>query len=251
MTALFPGFSGLLRKELLEWLRGRRAWIVLAVSVAFMALTALNAWLQETIATMEGVEIPPPNMDPMVNLMTAVSTQIFVVVTIFAVMSLLIVERESGTLAWTASKPVSRAGIWLAKWLSATGILWLLAGLVPLAATIVLVILLYGPVQAAPIAIVAVGIGMSIALFGAIVLAASTIVTSQAAVAAIGLAAVFLPQVLGAIVPIGPYLPTSILEWTLVTASGQSAELATPIVWAATVVFLVVFAARRMERMDL
>jgi hypothetical protein len=92
---------------------------------------------------------------------------------------------------------------------------------------------------------------MSIALFGAIVLAASTIVTSQAAVAAIGLAAVFLPQVLGAIVPIGPYLPTSILEWTLVTASGQSAELATPIVWAATVVFLVAFAARRMERMDL
>jgi ABC-type transport system involved in multi-copper enzyme maturation permease subunit len=251
MTALFPGFSGLFRKELLEWLRGRRAWIVLAVSVAFMALTALNAWLQETIARMESVEIPPPNMDPMVNLMTAVSTQIFVVVTIFAVMSLLIVERESGTLAWTASKPVSRAGIWLAKWLSATGILWLLAGLVPLAATIVLVILLYGPVQAAPIAIVAVGIGMSIALFGAIVLAASTIVTSQAAVAAIGLAAVFLPQVLGAIVPIGPYLPTSILEWTLVLASGQSAEVATPIVWAATVVFLVAFAARRMEHMDL
>ena len=96
MTTSFPGFTGLFRKELLEWRRGRRAWIVLLVSISFMALTALNAWLQDTIATLEGVEIPPPNMDPMVNLMTAVSTQVFIVVTIFAVMSLLIVERESG-----------------------------------------------------------------------------------------------------------------------------------------------------------
>ncbi|HET9497575.1 MAG TPA: ABC transporter permease subunit [Candidatus Limnocylindria bacterium] len=251
MTTTLPGFSGLFRKELLEWRRGRRTWVVLLVSVPFMALTALNAWLQETIATAEGVEIPPPNMDPMVNLLAAVSTQIFVVVTIFAVMSLLIAERESGTLAWTASKPVSRAGIWLAKWLSATGILWLLAGLLPLAATVVVVIVLYGSLQAASIALVALGIGMAIALFGAIVLAASTVITSQAAVAAIGLAAVFLPAVVGAVIPVAPYLPTSILEWTLLTASGQEAGFATPISWAASVVLLVVFAAWRMGQLDL
>jgi ABC-type transport system involved in multi-copper enzyme maturation permease subunit len=251
MTASLPGISGLFRKELLEWRRGVRIWVVLIVSVLFMTLTAFNAWLTSNLAELEGVEIPPPNMDPMVNLMTAVSTQIFVVVTIFAVMSLLITERESGTLAWTASKPVSRSGIWLAKWLSSTGILWILAAVVPLIATAVLVVVLYGPVPAVPVAFAALGMGMAIALFGAIVLAASTVVTSQAAVAAIGLAAVFLPQLIGAVVPIGPYLPTSILEWMLLTGAGQSPGFVTPLSWAITILLLTVFATRRMERLEL
>jgi ABC-type transport system involved in multi-copper enzyme maturation permease subunit len=216
-----------------------------------MTLSAINAWLTSNLAEMEGVEIPPPNMDPMFNLMTAVSTQIFVVVTIFAVMSLLITERESGTLAWTASKPVSRSGIWLAKWLSSTGILWIVAALVPLIATVALVVVVYGPVPAMPIVFAALGMGMAIALFGAIVLAASTLVTSQAAVAAIGLAAVFLPQLLGSVVPIAPYLPTSILEWAVLAGAGQSPGFATPISWAVTILALVIFAAWRMERMEL
>jgi ABC-type transport system involved in multi-copper enzyme maturation permease subunit len=251
MTAALPGFSGLLRKELLEWRRGFRVWIVLAVSVAFMVLTALNAWLQVTLAESQGIEIPPPSLDPMANLMAAVSTQIFVVVAIFAVMSLLITERESGTLAWTASKPVSRSGIWLAKWLSSTGILWVAAAIVPLLATVAIVYALYGPVPVAVVVFAALGMAMSIALFGAIVLAASTVVTSQAAVAAIGLAMIFLPMVLAGIVPIGPYLPTSIMEWALLTGAGQSPGFVTLISWALTVLVLVAFSANRMERMDL
>jgi ABC-type transport system involved in multi-copper enzyme maturation permease subunit len=251
VTGSFPGLSGLLRKELLEWRRGFRVWIVLAVSVAFMALTALNAWLQVQLAELNEVEIPPPNLDPLANLMAAVSTQIFVVVSIFAVMSLLVTERESGTLAWTASKPVSRSGIWLAKWLSSTGILWVAAAVLPLLATVAIVYALYGPVSPVLVAFAALGMAMSIALFGAIVLAASTVVTSQAAVAAIGLAAIFLPMVVSGIVPIGPYLPTSIMEWALLTGAGQSPGLVTPISWAVTVLVLVLFATRRMERMDL
>jgi ABC-type transport system involved in multi-copper enzyme maturation permease subunit len=237
MTASLPGISGLFRKELLEWRRGWRVWVILIVSVLFMTLTAFNAWLTSNLAELEGVEIPPPNMDPMVNLMTAVSTQIFVVVTIFAVMSLLITERESGTLAWTASKPVSRS--------------WILAALVPLIATAVLVVVLYGPVPALPVAFAALGMGMAIALFGAIVLAASTVISSQAAVAAIGLGAVFLPQLIGAAIPIGPYLPTSILEWTILTGAGQSPGFVTPISWAVTILLLALFATRRMERLEL
>jgi ABC-type transport system involved in multi-copper enzyme maturation permease subunit len=251
MTSALPGFSGLFRKELLEWRRGFRVWIVLAVSVAFMVLTSLNAWLQVTLAESQGIEIPPPNMDPMANLMAAVSTQIFVVVAIFAVMSLLITERESGTLAWTASKPVSRSGIWLAKWLSSTGILWVAAAVLPLLATVAVVYVLYGPVPVVPIVFGALGMAMSIALFGAIVLAASTVVTSQAAVAAIGLAAIFLPMVLAGVIPIGPYLPTSIMEWALLTGAGQSPGFVTPISWAVTVLVLVLFATNRMERMEL
>ena len=102
-----------------------------------------NMWLVAILAPAEGGEaLPEPILDPMANLVAAVSTQIFVVIAIFAVMSLIVSERESGTLAWTASKPVSRGAIWLAKWVSSTAMLGLLAGLVPLASTVVLVVVL-------------------------------------------------------------------------------------------------------------
>ena len=71
----------------------------------------------------------------------------FVVIAIFVTMSLIVGERESGTLAWTASKPVSRGAIWLAKWTSATGILWLLGVILPLVATAILVTVIYGPLR--------------------------------------------------------------------------------------------------------
>ena len=146
-----PGFGGLVRKELTEWRRGRRAWIVLVIVTLFMTLTAAEPWLVANLAPPEGGEIlPEPILDPMANLVAAVSTQIFVVVAIFAVMSLIVAERESGTLAWTASKPVSRGAIWLAKWVSSTAMLGLLAGLVPLAATVALVVVLYGGLPIMP-----------------------------------------------------------------------------------------------------
>jgi hypothetical protein len=81
---------------------------------------------------------------PLDNLLAAVSSQIFVVAAIFAVASLLVRERESGTLAWVASKPVSRTSIWLAKWVSASGILAVVAVIVPLALTVVAITGLYG-----------------------------------------------------------------------------------------------------------
>ncbi|HSL75655.1 MAG TPA: ABC transporter permease, partial [Candidatus Limnocylindrales bacterium] len=129
-----PGFGGLVRKELTEWRRGRRTWVVFLVSAFFMMLTALNTWLQATIAPTDGsAGVENPIVDPMLNLVGAVASQIFAIAAIFAVMSLIVAERDSGTLAWTASKPVSRSGIWLSKFVTATGILWIVAGLIPFA----------------------------------------------------------------------------------------------------------------------
>ena len=244
-----PGFGGLVRKEMTEWRRGRRAWVVLIVATLFMALTAMNAWLNAELAPAEEAE--QFSLDPITNLAIAVSAQIFVVIAIFAVMSLIISERESGTLAWTASKPVSRSAIWLAKWVSSTAMLGLLALLIPLVVTAVEVVVLYGPLPILPIVIMAIGALMAIALFVALGLASATVVTSQAAVAAIGLGVLFLPQLVGALLPIAEYLPTSILEWSLKVASGQPAGPATPVSWALTVAALVAFSLGRMERMEL
>ena len=245
-----PGFGGLLRKELTEWLRSRRIWVVFLVSALFMTLSALNSWLQTVLPEEATAGAEPPVFDPIVILLQSVSAQIFAVAAVFAVMGLLVAERESGTLAWTASKPVSRSAIWLAKFASSTGILWIVAALLPLAATAALIVILYGPLPIMPAVLMAVGTGLSIVLFVSVALAASTVVTSQAAVAAIAIGVMFLPQLLGLLVP-PQFLPTSILQWTLMVAVGEPAGIVTPIVWAITMAALVAFSLQRMERMEL
>ena len=245
----FPGLGGLIRKELTDWRRGRRTWVVLAVGTLFMALTALNAWLQANLPAEAGAPMNAPT-DPLLILAGAVSSGIFIVAAVFAVMNQLVAERESGTLAWTASKPVSRGAIWLAKFSVATAILWIVAALVPLAATVGLVWVLYGPVPAIPVAMMALGMGLAIALYVAVTLAASTVVPSQAAVAAIGLSAVFLPQLVGLVIP-AQLLPTSILQWSIVTGVGEPAGFVTPLVWLLAVAALVAASLWRMERLEL
>lgn len=245
-----PGVGGLFRKELMEWRRARRTWVVLVVTALFMTLTALNAWLQSALPADVTEGAPVPIFDPLANLIGSVGSQIFAVAAIFAVMGLIVAERESGILAWTASKPVSRSGIWLAKFGASIGVLWIVAGIIPLAATVGLVFAIYGSLPITPIVIMAIGMGMSIAFFVAVSLAASTVVTSQAAVAGIALGAMFLPQIMGLVVP-AEFLPTSIVSWAIATATEGVPTIATPLVWAGTIAALAAFSLRRMERMEL
>jgi ABC-type transport system involved in multi-copper enzyme maturation permease subunit len=248
---LLPGFGGLLGKELTEWRRSRRTWIVLIVSGLFMTLSALNTWLQANVLPEDPSQaVENPIVDPLTSLAGAVSSQIFVVAAVFAVMGLIVTERESGTLAWTASKPVSRTAIWLAKLASSAGVLWIAAGLIPFAATVALVVALYGPVPMLPILTMGAGIVLAITLYVAVALATSTVITSQAAVAAIAIGVMFLPQLLGLVMPIEA-LPTSVLQWALFAAAGEPAGLVTPIGWATTMVVLVAVSLHRMERMEL
>lgn len=246
---LLPGLGGLLRKEFAEWRRARRTWVVLLVSALFMMLTALNMWLQANVLPADGSEgVPDPVVDPLMNLVVAVSGQIFAVAAIFAVMGLIVSERETGTLAWTASKPVSRAAIWLSKFSSSTVVMWVVAGLLPFLATVTLVVFLYGPVPISPLIIMSVGICMSIVLYVAVALTVSTVVTSQAAVAGIALAVMFLPQLAGLVVS-PEVLPTAILDWALKLAGGELGAL-TLMSWAITVGALIAFSMWRMERLE-
>ena len=246
-----PGFGGLVRKEFTEWRRGRRTWMVLLVTAAFMILAALNSWLQANVRPADPSQgVQDPIVDPTMNLVGVVSSQIFAVAAIFAVMSLIVAERESGTLAWTASKPVSRSAIWLAKFAVSAVVLWVAAGLIPLAATVALVLALYGPLPLLPIVTMAIGMGLAIALYVAVALATSTVITSQAAVAAIAIGVMFLPQMLGLFVP-PQFVPSSILQWAILAGVGEPAGFATPIVWALSIGALIAFSLRRMERLEL
>jgi ABC-type transport system involved in multi-copper enzyme maturation permease subunit len=250
-VGFLPGFGALLRKELTEWRRAKRTWIVFLVSGLFLALGAMNAWIISILPADVTAGEPLPSMDPLVSLIGPVSTHVFVIAAIFAVIALITAERESGTLAWTASKPVSRSGIWLAKFASATGIMWLAAGILPLVGTVVVVVVLYGSVPPITVAAVAIGMGMVIALYVAVALFASTFVTSQAAVAGITLGVLAVAPMVAAFLPDPLLMPTSILDWSVRLGVGEPAGLLPVISWALTLGGLIVFSLRRMERMEL
>jgi ABC-2 type transport system permease protein len=253
-----PGLRPLLRKDIGEWIHGRRALVVLLIVTAFMALAAANSWLNAWIIATgpdaaEAGASKAISLVPLDNVGAAVATQIFVFAAIFAAMSLIVRERESGTLAWMASKPVSRSSILVAKWLSATIVLWVVAGLIPLAVTAVVVTILYGAPPVAAVVAAGLGIGAAIALFVAVALAASALVASQPAVAGITFAAFLLPTIVAAIIPfdIAPYVPTSMPAWLLGLATGASVSLVTPVAWVLGLAALGVLGSRRMADLEL
>ena len=168
-------------------------------------------------------------------------------------MSLLVAERESGTLSWVASKPVSRGAIWLSKWLTATGMLAVSAVVVPVVATVGVVVLLYG--IPSPVAVVGLGVGMIavVAFFAAVGLAAGTILPGQPAVIAAGFGAFAVVPMLTAVMPfdVSAFLPTSILTWVPMLLAGEPVSMATPVAYAVATAAVVGLGLNRMQRMEL
>lgn len=252
----FTGLRSLFRKDTTEWMRGRRAWVVLIISASFMVLTAASGWITERIreaVPAEAAPDVPASLVPIDNLLAAVSSQVFVLAAIFAVASLLVGERVSGTLAWVASKPVSRGSIWLSKWFSATVMLAITAAIVPLVLTVAGVTAMYGAPDPAAVAVLALGMTATVAFYAALGLAAGTVLPGQPAIAAIGFMVFALVPILVSLIPlpVGPFLPTSILGWAMATAAGQSVGFVTPLAWAIGTALVVAFALRRMSRMEL
>ncbi len=114
----------MVRKDLGEWAHGKRPWVILIVT------TPVHGPLRgerrhhargSSPTSPEGATVPKSvSLVPLDNFLAAIGSQIFVVVAIFASMSLLVAERDRGTLSWVASKPVSRGAIWLSKWAAAS-----------------------------------------------------------------------------------------------------------------------------------
>jgi ABC-2 type transport system permease protein len=257
MSGRFLGLRPLLRKDATEWIRGRRAWIVAVVTTLLMVLTAANGaittYIQKNFPEPGTAGIPLPSLDPMMNLLSATASQIFVMAAIFAVASLIVHERETGTLAWVASKPVSRGSIWLSKWISSSIILAVAAAIIPFVITVGVVVVLYGSVAFAPIAMVGLGMVAAVTFWAAVGLAAGSVLPSVPAIVAVSLGTLFLVPTLAGLLPfdVSPYLPTSILDWTVGFAAGQEVGWITPIAWAVGTVALIVFSIRQMERIEL
>jgi ABC-type transport system involved in multi-copper enzyme maturation permease subunit len=58
---------------------------------------------------------------------------LFIIIIVFSTMGLLTSEKSTGTLAWNLTKPLGRTGLFVAKWLAATTMLWLAMCVAPVA----------------------------------------------------------------------------------------------------------------------
>lgn len=127
----FTGFGNFLRKELRDWWKSWRLIVVFAVMTLILSMMVFKGYknvqekeqllpgqTKELIATRLLLVVfePPPNVAGLV-------VQIFIM--IFSTMGLMTNEKSSGTLAWNLSKPLGRTGLFVAKWLAATIMLWL------------------------------------------------------------------------------------------------------------------------------
>ena len=255
--ATLLGLRPLIRKDVSEWLRGKRAWVTALVVAPILGLTAANGWINQWVLTSFPQEAGDSavskvvSMAPLDNFLAAIGTQFILVAAVFATMSLIVAERDSGTLAWTASKPVSRFSIWLSKWITASAILFVAAVLVPVGITAAIATALYGPLDMGIVLWTIVGLQASVLLFTAIGLAAGAYARSQAVVVAIGLAALFVPSLVASLFePINDFLPTSIFGWVLGVGLGQGGSLVTPVAWLVSIAVIVSLAARQMRRME-
>jgi Cu-processing system permease protein len=251
------GLGNVLRKDLREWLRGRRFWTVLVIATFVAVLTAANAWINDYLRTAFPAgpgEVPPDPlpMTPMANVIAPLATQFHILAAIFATMSLLIAERDGGTLAWTISKPVSRTSVLLGKWISATALVWVAAVAIPLVAAVGVVLILYGQPDLGVVGLLGAGLVTVVAFYTAVTLAAATFIPSQAGVAAVGLAVFLVPSlVVGLYPPIAAVLPTAMGDWIAGLAIGMAGSVLTPVAWVIALGVLFVLARARFAATEL
>ena len=144
----FAGFGPLFRKDLREWAHSTRVWVHPRghdpVHDPDRGQRRDQHLGHRQHPGRDGVGWRDLARSRRTTSSPAITTQFFVLAAIFASMGLLVAERDRGTLAWVASKPVSRGAIWLSKWVAAGVVVSIAAGIVPMAATFGLVVVLYG-----------------------------------------------------------------------------------------------------------
>jgi ABC-type transport system involved in multi-copper enzyme maturation permease subunit len=254
---MFLGFGTVFRKEVTEWFKGPKALIVAGVSVAgAMFLSVIPLVVRATSQAAEsGLEHSPVDlsMDPTTNVLLGWGGQGVPLIAIVATMALLSAERDRGTLAWSLSNPVSATSVIAAKFVAAMLVFSVTAVILPIALQVALATVVYGALP--DLSIVGTFAALFLALpafYIALTIGVGTAVKSTAGVAGVAFAVMFVPQLIGGLVPIVNELtPTSIGHWAMATAKGQPASMLTLAGWAVSMVVIVVGSKLVFDRQEL
>lgn len=245
------GFRTIAGKELREWTRGPGALIILGISVAAALFLTVIPFIAE--ATHEAADAGLLSHDPTANVLLGWTGGMVPLIAVLATMALLSAERDRGTLAWSLTNPVSPTSIITAKYLVATLVLMTTAIIVPMLLSIGLATVIYGGPPDLRVVGTFGGLFLAVpAFYVALTVAVGTGVKSTVGVAGIAFAVMFIPQVIGGIVPlVSEISPTSIGGWAMQVAKGQPASLLTPVGWLISMAVLVVGAKLAFDRQEL
>ncbi len=236
---MFLGFGTAFRKEVTEWFKGPKTLIVAGISVAGAIFMTLIPFIAE--ATKEADAAGLTSKDPTANVLLGWTGMTVALIAVVATMALVSSERDRGTLAWSLTNPVSPTSIISAKFAAAFLVFGGAAVVLPLVVSSVLATVVYGLPNLATVATFGLLFLTLPAFYIALTVGLGTAVKSTAGVAGIAFAVMFLPQILGGLLPIVAEIsPTSIGGWALATARGEPASALTLIGWLVSMTVLVV-----------
>jgi len=246
----FLGFGTVLRKEVTEWLRGPKALIIAGISIFSAIFTTLIPFIAK--ASNELDEAGLLSMDPTANVLLGFTGQTVALIAVVATMALLSGERDRGTLAWSLTNPVSPTSIIAAKFVAAMLVFSVAALVLPLLVSVGVATVAYG---ALPNLSTVATFGLLIltlpAFYIALTIGLGTAIKSTAGVAGAAFAVMFVPQIIGGIVPIVNDLsPTNVGAWAMATAKGLPASTLTIAAWVVAMVVMVVGAKLVFDRQE-
>jgi len=253
---MFLGFGTVLGKELTEWFKGPKALIVTGISVVGGIFMTLIPFVVK--ATNQAAETGPGQtqmlltMDPTTNVLLGWGGGTVALIAVVATMALISAERDRGTLAWSLTNPVSPTSIIAAKFLAAMVVLGLTAVILPLAISVALATVVYGGLpDLAIVGSFAVLYLTLPAFYIALTVGVGTVIKSTAGVAGVAFAVMFVPPLIGGLVPLFSELsPTTIGNWAMATAKGEPASSLTLAGWVASMVFIVVGSKLAFDRQE-
>jgi len=251
-TPTLVGARPFFNKEVRDWIRSWRAVSLFVVTTPLMLINTLGPKIGETAARANGEPIPSDlSFDATTNILVRWPQWIWMFV-IFASFSLLIAERDRGTLAWSLSKPLSRTGLFVAKWAAAVVMFTVFGIVLPMVACVIAAIPAYGMPDMAAVVAGTLLLVATPAFFIALTLALSTVLPSQAGVAGAAVGVALAPVLLAPVLPaIVPWLPSSISFWAVNTTLGQPLDISTPIATAVFTAAVAAFGIAKLRAADL
>ncbi len=251
------GLATLLDKDLREQWRTRRVLVVAIVFVAFGIASPLLARFTPELINALGapdgmvIEIPPPTLADAIGQFVRNIGQTGVLAGILLAMGAVATEKERGTAAMWLTKPTTRASFLASRALAVVAVL--LVGVVGAGiAGYAYTAFLFEPPAAGGWALMCLLLLLQMSAYAAVTFLGSTLTRSPMAAAGLGIAALTIIAIVGALPVIGAWTPSGLADAGLALASGGTPdEVWQPVVATVALIVLAlgasVVAFRRQE----
>ena len=224
------GFRVLLAKELREQLRTNRFIAVVAVFVLFGIVGPLtDRYMKELIDAVGSqsggftIQVPPPSLNGVATQVLKNLSQFGIICGLLLAMGSVAWEKERGTAGMILTKPASRAAFLAAKLVAISATLGV-GVVLGLGIAFVYTLLLYPTIfPLGGYVAMALLLWWMTVIYAAITMLGSTITRSAIAAAGIGLVALIVFGIVGALPVIGPYMPSSLAGPALKLVLGEDA----------------------------